>query len=317
MTKITKYTIIVSVILFVTSFLIGKGLSENIIFIFEQPYVFIGSILRNLSLSGVFGNLIAILLYILISGIPLWILGYLVLNKKVIRIDYIFLPIITISLFALMYLMINQNFVIEMLPPILTIPVLDGDLAALRIYNVGIVMTFYALLLIYSFIKFFLFNKVSIYKLVNFIIYLILFVVLSKTLLFETSIVMNSEPMNSYDTAQMILSYLLQIASASIISFILIHFHELSLHLSYKVIDLNLVQLTKKISKLSLLGIVVIFSGFLIINLFQIIFSNRMLNIGFTLNIPIFELLLVMVMLLITEYIKQTYDIHEDNALTI
>ena len=317
MTKITKYTITVSVILFVTSFFLGKESSENILLIFEQPFVFIGKQLRSMSLSGGFGNLIAIVFYVFISSIPLWILGYFFFKKKVIKVDYILLPILSIALFMVIYLMINQNLVIEMLPPVLAIPVIDGDLAALRIYNVGIIMTFYTLLLLYLFARYFIFKKVSIYKLVNVILYLLIFTILLKTILIDTSILMNSETSNHYDTAQEILNYFFKLASTAIIVFILINFQLLSKHLELKVIDTNLFQLTKMISKFSLISIFVIISQYLVINLYQIAFSSEMYNIGFILSVPIFELLLVMIMLLITEYMKRTYDIYEENALTI
>ncbi|MBU1143975.1 MAG: hypothetical protein KKH92_10090 [Firmicutes bacterium] len=317
MRRITKYTIILSVILFVTSFFLGKESSENILFIFEQPFVFIGKQLRSMSLSGGFGNFTSIFIYILISGIPLWILGFMVWKKKAIRIDYICLPIISISLFFLMYLMINQNLVIEMLPPLLAVLITEGNVAALRIYNVGMILTLDVILLLYIFTRYFLFKKVSIYKLISVILYIIILSILIQTLLIGSNAIWNNETVNRYESAQKWINYLFKLALTFMIVFVLIKFQLMSKHIELNVVDKNLSDLTKKISKLSVVTVFVILSEFLFINIYQIIFSKNMENIRFALSIPMFELFIVMVMLLIAEYVKRTYDIHEENALTI
>ncbi len=317
MRKITKYSIALAILFLILGFWIGKDLSSNIIFIFEQPYVFIGEQMRAMSLQGGFSNFFSIFVYILFSGIPLIILLLMVLKKKAIHVDFIFLPVITIALFLIMYLMVNQNLLVEMMPPVLAIHVIDGDVTALRIYNTGIILTFDAILLLYLFTRFFIFKKISIFKLINVILYVFITTLLIETFLMGTSMIISSDTVNPYDKTQEILNYFFNVVSSVIIVVILGNFQRLSTQLESNAIDLNMISLTKKISKLSLLSIFVIFSSFFIINTYQIIFSQKMFNIGFILDIPLLESFIVMVMLLITEYVKRTFDIHEENALTI
>lgn len=78
--------------------------------IFTFPFEPIGLGLRKLSLSGVYGNILAILLYCILCGSPIFYLLYRKKKQQVIKEDYI-LAIFSICLFAGIFLFINPGYI--------------------------------------------------------------------------------------------------------------------------------------------------------------------------------------------------------------
>ena len=78
--------------------------------IFTFPFEPIGLGLRTLSLSGVYGNILAILLYCILCGSPIFYLLYRKKKQRVIKEDCI-LAILSICLFAGIFLFINPGYI--------------------------------------------------------------------------------------------------------------------------------------------------------------------------------------------------------------
>jgi len=76
--------------------------------IMSFPFEQIGWGLRQLSLSGTAGNIVAIIIYVCFCLIPCFIYLVLIKKKKAYKLD-LFLPIISILLFGLIYYMINPG----------------------------------------------------------------------------------------------------------------------------------------------------------------------------------------------------------------
>lgn len=78
--------------------------------IFTFPFEPIGLGLRTLSLSGVYGNILAIFLYCILCGSPVFYLLYRKKKQRVIKEDCI-LAILSICLFAGIFLFINPGYI--------------------------------------------------------------------------------------------------------------------------------------------------------------------------------------------------------------
>lgn len=72
------------------------------------PLEQIGWGLRQLSLSGAMGNIIAIIIYFLIGFIPCGVYWYLRKNGKLYKIDAM-LPLLSVLLWIVLYYMINPG----------------------------------------------------------------------------------------------------------------------------------------------------------------------------------------------------------------
>lgn len=317
MKKTIIFSSLVSICFILISLIFGHDLIITSVFAFTQPFSTIGQLLRDLSLLQGIYNALAIIAYILISIVPLYFMGFLLWKKKTIKIDFIFLPILSIMLFGLLYVMINWNIIIEMLPSLLRANTGDILEQVVNIFKFGLAVTFDALILLYLFIRYFIIKTTPIHLLIDAILIMLIFVILQSVFLIELSSLLNSLSINNYDNVHLILTYLLNVASSVIVVILLIYFYKLSRQLSIIDMSEKLIEDTKKILKLSVISVIIIFAGLLTTNIYQIIFSGSLQDIRFVLNIPIFELTITMVMMLISEYMIRTYEVHEENALTI
>lgn len=77
--------------------------------IIVKPMAILGEGLRNLSLSGTFGNLLAWVIYLLISLLPLFLLGIFYHKYHTFHHEDILLLILSIVLFISIYYMINPH----------------------------------------------------------------------------------------------------------------------------------------------------------------------------------------------------------------
>lgn len=84
--------------------------------IFSFPFEQIGQGLRALSLSGTFGNIVAILLYTALSISPVLYMAYRKRKGRLIREDF-FLPFISLCLFVGIYIYINPGYLRNFVAP--------------------------------------------------------------------------------------------------------------------------------------------------------------------------------------------------------
>ena len=83
------------------------------------PFNLVGSLLREMSLIGVFTNLLSILLFICITSLPIVFLVYKIYKKKVSIFEYGLLPTLSIILGNALYSFINPHTLYDKLNPIL------------------------------------------------------------------------------------------------------------------------------------------------------------------------------------------------------
>lgn len=88
--------------------MISKAVSDGFISVITYPFVIISSLLRNLSLSGFAGNVVAWIIYVTICLAPVMIFGWLKKKGKSVRMDYL-LIVVSLIMFISMYYMINPT----------------------------------------------------------------------------------------------------------------------------------------------------------------------------------------------------------------
>lgn len=95
------------------------GASSNLLYaILAFPFKQTGDVLRNLSLSGVLGNIVAVALYCIICLIPAIVLLVKLIRRRF-KVEDILLGVLSGTLFAVMYYMVNMGeFIKRMVLPL-------------------------------------------------------------------------------------------------------------------------------------------------------------------------------------------------------
>lgn len=113
--------------------------------IFYMPFLWIGKGLRAMSLAGIAGNVFAIIIYALVCLIPAGVAATYFIRDKKITASKITLLVLSGYCFAMMYFFINQNAVCFFMNDYLTAQAREGYLS---VFNFGIALAFYGLLLL-------------------------------------------------------------------------------------------------------------------------------------------------------------------------
>lgn len=289
------------------------------------PLEQIGWCLRQLSLSGTVGNLVAIVLYVLIGAIPCGI--FLLLKKKgrSSRIDYMLL-VISALLLGNLYFMIN--------PGLLPINMLGHGTEMLA-------LTFYSVLLAYLVLRFVLEkseeNLDSLQKGLRFVLYVVM-VVFALSVVLEGAVnlpaaIKNVQEANSgamdplaflYGVQDLKMTYVfltlqsivkaLPDALSVVVTFLCIRVLDELLLDSYSEKAVVRVKKVAVFCKNSLIAIVV---SEVIVNVGQLLFSNQLYQINVMVNIPIFSIFFLLVIHVMARYIEENQKLKQDNDLFI
>lgn len=291
--------------------------------IFSFPMDQIGLLLRNLSLSGAIGNVIAIILYAAISLIPAFGYLYLRAKKKNLKAD-VFLLFISIYSFIMMYFMINPGLFPSVIP--------EGGKMMLG-------STFYSLLCTYFVLRILsTWKKADIPELQkgirNFLYVLIVIFVL--VLVFECGVgtverIQTVKASNSgvdfmglYEASSLIPTYLFVILQG-IVKAVPYIFDIVITIIAMKAIRLlstngNMEEAMGAVEKLTrvctnALGISVVTSlGF---NILQLLFQSMLYNVNFSVELPIFSLVFVLAVLLFARYMQEYQKMKQEHDLFI
>src|SRR5690606_252211 len=158
---------------------------------------------------------------ILFSLIPTFIFIYIFKKKKTLKIDYFFIPLLSLLLFFIFYYMINPNLLTELLPPLLALQVIQGDILSLRIFRVGLIFTLDVFIIIYLFVRYYVYQNTSIFKLINLILYILTFLIVFNTFYVQLSSLIRTFSVNPYESFQSIMNFLFQLVSTAIIVIII------------------------------------------------------------------------------------------------
>ncbi|MFA6698307.1 MAG: hypothetical protein WCS08_07980 [Eubacteriales bacterium] len=292
----------------------------------EFPLAQLGSILRSLSLSSQLGNIAAIILYISIGFLPLAYLAYRHYRKKK-GLEDILLPILSLLLFMILYLMINPSLINRWFGP-LTFP--GVSLAGMGKSNLGGV--FYSALAAYLILKAIRnIEQRDTDKLLDILAYLFYIAmaigIFSVFYLGVGTLAMDIQALKDANTDPaiwlspsylfMILAFILENTPTLLLIYIFIVAIRLVEALRVDRYSDEVIASSKKVFRLSKFALLFIMVGNLAFNLLQVICSKYLYNVAYKTLVPLNLLGLSLLMLLVGRYFSQSKQLHTDNQLFI
>lgn len=292
----------------------------------EFPLAQLGSILRSLSLSSQLGNIAAIILYISIGFLPLAYLAYRHYRKKK-GLEDILLPILSLLLFMILYLMINPSLINRWFGP-LTFP--GVSLAGMGKSNLGGV--FYSALAAYLILKAIRnIEQRDTDKLLDILAYLFYIAmaigIFSVFYLGVGTLAMDIQALKDANTDPaiwlspsylfMILAFILENTPTLLLIYIFIVAIRLVEALRVDRYSDEVIASSKKVFRLSKFALLFIMVGNLAFNLLQVICSKYLYNVTYKTLVPLNLLGLSLLMLLVGRYFSQSKQLHTDNQLFI
>lgn len=292
----------------------------------EFPLAQLGSILRSLSLSSQLGNIAAIILYISIGFLPLAYLAYRHYRKKK-GLEDILLPILSLLLFMILYLMINPSLINRWFGP-LTFP--GVSLAGMGKSILGGV--FYSALAAYLILKAIRnIEQRDTDKLLDILAYLFYIAmaigIFSVFYLGVGTLAMDIQALKDANTGPaiwlspsylfMILAFILDNTPTLLLIYIFIVAIRLVEALRVDRYSDEVIASSKKVFRLSKFALLFIMVGNLAFNLLQVICSKYLYNVAYKTLVPLNLLGLSLLMLLVGRYFSQSKKLYTDNQLFI
>ncbi len=291
------------------------------------PLAQLANILRSLSLSSQLGNMIALILYILIGLLPLVYLAYRHYKKKKSIEDIILLPIFSIILFTILYLMINPGLINRYFGP-LTFP--GVSLAGMGKSILGGV--FYSALAAYLILKAIRnIEQRDTDKLLDILAYLFYIAmaigIFSVFYLGVGTLAMDIQALKDANTGPaiwlspsylfMILAFILDNTPTLLFVYIFIVAIRLVEALRVDRYSDEVIASSTKVFRLSKFALLFIMVGNLAFNLLQVICSKYLYNVAYKTLVPLNLLGLSLLMLLVGRYFSQSKKLYTDNQLFI
>lgn len=298
-------TILLSIIFSV----IFKDLGEKGIFLLYVPLLALKDGLTSLSVSSGFGNTIAWMVLLIVSASPLGI-GMLILKRKMLTYDIIWLIGLSITLAVAFYFMINMEGIPEWLEVIIFFQE-AFDIKPLIAY--GILNIWFGLCLLYVVVRILIIKKSFGTNYINLLVILmsVILVILVQSYM-KISFQGEGEQRTLSIFAKM-LDITMMIATL-ILSECMITMIDYFRQKEYK--D-KLLHLAKWIKILTLIIILLSLTKLISINLYQLRYLNKLTNVSFDFSIDIISWLFVFFFYGLYHYITDTKDMMEESELTI
>lgn len=282
-----------------------SSMAEIILF----PFSLLAEALRNLSLKSQIGNGIAIILYIVISCIPLF--TYLFIKKRIL-IDHL-LPILTVELFIILYLLIN--------PQTIQIPFLSWTI---DIFMTTSIFSYICLRIIYIAKKADK-SKLSIYFSYALHVIVIAFVFIG-TLLTVLSFTNEIEPLlqpnnisanKQFTYVILLLEHVVYALPFLFNAYITNECSLLLRKLSKQAYDESILKDISKISNLSYYSVCSIIIMNLGLQIMRILCLQKISDINITLEFPFFSIIFLLTILLLSKLLAENISLKKDNDLFI
>lgn len=297
---------------------------------FAFPFEQIGWCLRNLSLSGTIGNIIAILFYLLIGSIPCGIYVFLRKENKNIKLDYMLL-FLSLFLYVMLYFMINPGF--------LPVSMTGGNKSIIG-------GTFYSILVGYFFLRMLyrvhtpdlLFLQKSLRIVLYVIMFFFVWCVVAEIFLNLPSIIKEINQINTaaqvdnilddlwfaYDGPSLWFTYVFVLIKSLITALpnaLMVYI----VFLGIKTLDVLLKDgycetasvLLKKVEGVCKKFLVILIITSMSFNFLQIFFLSQLYKVDIVINIPIFTVLFLLIVHIMAKYIEENQRLKEDNELFI
>jgi len=317
--KVYQRMLILEAVLLLLFFLLKANLPNLFSSLMAFPFEQIGKGLRELSLSGSIGNITALVLYFLISLIPVMILIDFYRKKKV-KLEDFLLVILSGVLFAALYYMVNPS----------RTGIFFGGTPGFAAGKAFLGGSVYSVLVAYIALKalrvFVSAQKEEVQKYLIFLLGFIniIFVFNVFGLIFgsylETRkrfIEGNTYPGHFLSEVFLVLQHL--VSALPYLLSILIVFHLMSFIDEMRKDRFSEEALTQaeRLTKQSIWIIAVTVLSNMIIHILQLLFISELREIHVTLVIPLLPLIFVLAVLLYTQLVKENQSLKEDNDLFI
>lgn len=296
---------------------------SNGLFLLSIPFDLIGTGLRRLSLSTSLGNIIALIIFVVISLTPIFYMIYKIKKYRWDNVDVI-LPIISFYSFYMLYQFINPGLLINQLPAVL------ADTSAMPYLKLSLSILFYSLCASYAILR--TVGKLSKENMVNNSHYL--FSGLQKILLSIS--ILYTFYIGYFSTFQMFVDlYKNKKEERSTINFLFVFIkyalENLPIVFTILIFMSGILLLKAMITEeangemeaANILGIIsrravyiTVFCN-IALNGIQFLLSNRLNDTNFSLEISLFPLVISFSAMIISGYFRKTKELIEDNELII
>ncbi|MBN2851404.1 MAG: hypothetical protein JXQ23_01555 [Clostridia bacterium] len=285
------------------------------------PFEQIAALLRILSLSGFIGNLIAIVIYILICSLP--VLAYLLRRKKNIIVkEDMMLILLSIILFAGLYLMINPPYLSNLF---MSIGDVNFGFIAVGSTIYSVIIGYVVLRVLSHAFKSEAVNliqglKVLLFILAVFFIFNLfgsnvswLITTIKKVAAGNTEVNANMHMTNVF----IVIQYIFKSIPAALELWIIYHCNRLLTDFSIDRFSERSVNQTEYIVGITKKSIIAIVWIYIVQNIGQLIFSKMLLDMNYAVNIPISSLIFIFVILLASKYLSETRVIKNENDMIV
>lgn len=285
------------------------------------PFAQVGSLLRNLSLAGAFGNIAAILLYAALGLAPLLLLFWRVRKKKAHMEDSLLVGL-SAMLFFMMYLMINPALISKMFVP--------GSMSGVGKAVLG--GTFYSLLVGYLIFR--LLRRISRSGTAEMLKWLqLIFALIAAALVFSVFYLAllgmignirevklaNTDPAVSLAMTNtfIVIRFVLQQIPVFLGIWMLLLAIKLTEALKQDRYGEDVVAAAGRLGAFSKMTVAVTVICSVAANLLQLIFSKSLHTSHFSVQVPLTSLALMLIMLLLAQYFADSSQLHKDNQMFI
>lgn len=281
------------------------------------PFEQIGLGLRQLSLQGGIQNIIAIIVYIGVCLLPLIPLA-LRIKKKSVKAEDFLMVVLCLLLFYVMYMMINPGFI-----PVPSVPEL-GASAAKAVLCGTVYSVIVAYLVIYA-VRLFFISETS--KLYNYMIILLsVTAVLFAVSVFGTGLSGTLNQINSIKAANqgnesglmftyvfVVLKYCIDSMSSIVSILVIISGITFITELSANPYSEDTMAASGKLLDVCKIGLIATVCSSTAFNLLQILFMNYIRNINSSIQIPLFSVVFIIGVLILSKMVLANKLLKDDN----
>lgn len=284
------------------------------------PLSLLGNLLRWMSLEGTGGNVLSVLLYLLLVSLPLVYLGINIKKKKFNKIDYTFLPIITIMMAYILYYFINPHVLFGMTNAVIQQHLTGEDLKNLEVILLsGVAYIFYIVIVIYLLLKLshnkFL-GQISFFKiLIDIAIIIYAFSILAIGL--SSSITLYQNTVVEIEKALIVFKYIAEIALFGITVYLFELFKNFIVELDKDGFQDTLLISLAKLQSLSLVLLIGTLALQGIINLIQFLIMSQLNDVNFVFDLPIGMMIILLMILIFSRYVSRVIKMKKENELII
>lgn len=306
-----------AVVCIVFSFVWREQLDSNIFKMFEIPFELIGGGLRYLSLSNQIGNIIALIIYFIICLLPIVVGIYHIKNNKL-KWEEVFLLILSALMFWGIYIFINPGKIMD----------IQGVITTESMYKMEIITTIISVIVLYVVIKIvrsfegmkenMLVRVLKIICAVSLMVIVVGVCLTGLTSLLENmQQALNNNQYIKSTCSILIFRFVVEQLPNICLFVIIIRLIDMSVVLKKGFINQEMITKVNEISDLCKKSIVIILFAIALLNAMQLMMTGIISIANYNVSIPVFSILAIAVLLIITKIIAESYKIKEDNDLFI